>query len=72
MNCPACFALDSIKWEPPRYACLVCGHELTKREYQREIESDYDRWLADPPGPPNHDSEIAAHAARIATREALR
>lgn len=49
MKCPGCFAGFSICWEPPVYKCRACGYELTKREYQIEIESSHDRRLASPP-----------------------
>lgn len=49
MNCPACLAKDTIKWTPPVYACRECGHEVTVREYEREIAGAYDRWFGSPP-----------------------
>ena len=51
MNCPACNATDTIKWIPPRYECSECGHEITRREMQMELEARWDNWLASPPDP---------------------
>ena len=49
MNCPACNAKNSMRWTPPRYTCEECGHELTGREYDRGVQSDWDAFLASPP-----------------------
>ena len=49
MDCPACNTTNMMRWMPPRYECRECGHELAKREYQREVENDWDNWLASPP-----------------------
>lgn len=54
MNCPACNAKDTMKWVPPGYECWECGYELTRRDLQRELESDWDNWLA---APPEQDSQ---------------
>ena len=49
MRCPACDVHGCVKWTPPVYTCQKCGHELTRREYSREVEGDWDRFLASPP-----------------------
>ena len=28
------------------YTCAECEHELTRRDFQRELEGDWDNWLA--------------------------
>lgn len=51
MNCPACLSKNSVKWKLAAYAyvCRLCGHEVTRREYEIEIRGRYDDWLSNPP-----------------------
>ncbi len=50
MICPGCYGNDTLHWTPDgACVCRGCGYEMTPREYRREIEGDYDRWLASPP-----------------------
>ena len=49
MNCPACDAKNSMRWTPPTYTCRECDHELARREYDRAIGGDWDKFLSEPP-----------------------
>jgi hypothetical protein len=49
MNCPTCNAANSVRWVPPRYKCRECGHDLTRRKYERGVLHDWGRFLPVPP-----------------------
>ena len=51
MECPLCLGENNMHrtMHDGAVACRKCGHEMTPREYNREVENDYDRWLASPP-----------------------
>jgi len=52
MDCPKCLGKSTVGWRSIGenvLLCSRCGHEITSREYRREIEGDWGLYFASLP-----------------------